>query len=541
MSPRHPRVSLVVVSTLALAGLSALPAHATEVVQPYVTVATVAGDPGVLLVTATSDSPVTSVEAAVLLPAYEGGAPVTTVTLSRGDDGRWRSERLVLPAYRDYAVEVAATDADGDTNAEPGTLALDYAPQGIVETHTTGPARLDLDHRVVTATGRLTAFDPRTGEVHPAPSETVTLSVGGVEGSVRTASDGTYTVSQRLLVAPVDGATPVSVTWSYSWLSVRVPAGGRIDAYDAPVTTVTGRILLDATSMTASYPAPVKIAGVVQQLVDGTWVAVSGAQVRPQVVYDSKPTAVSGADGRFTLTLPVFTDGPFVLELSGDVVSYLGERRDSVLITVRHATTLYWERSGLDALSEVTIGGHLETTAGRSDQPPRGTKIYLQQSSDGTHWSTVGYVTTGDYGQFDKTGFVEHPTGYFRLRFPGTSTLQPANSRARKMSRIDTRVVSHNASPEPVRAGRTLRVTGTMQRYTSGAWRPFPKGQIVQLFFRAKGATSYTYKTYGRTTATGSYSIPVTARRDGYWVVAWFSTTAAYVNAYSTEDYVDVR
>lgn len=98
-----------------------------------------------------------------------------------------------------------------------------------------------------------------------------------------------------------------------------------------------------------------------------------------------------------------------------------------------------------------------------------------------------------------------------------------------------------NASPEPVKKGKTLTVTGTLTRadwvkhkYTGVA------EASVQLQFRKKGAAAYSTVKTVKSSSTGSLKTTVTASADGYWrwnFGGWHTTGAAV----SPVDYVDVN
>ncbi|MES5821712.1 calcium-binding protein [Streptomyces sp. RG80] len=101
-----------------------------------------------------------------------------------------------------------------------------------------------------------------------------------------------------------------------------------------------------------------------------------------------------------------------------------------------------------------------------------------------------------------------------------------------------------NASPEPVKKGKTITVTGKLSRANWEAY-PAPKyagysGQSVKLQFRKKSSSTYTTVKTIKSNSTGNLSTTVTASVDGYYryVFAGTTTTAA-VNA--TGDLIDVQ
>ncbi|GAB7103242.1 hypothetical protein JCM4814A_15560 [Streptomyces phaeofaciens JCM 4814] len=98
-----------------------------------------------------------------------------------------------------------------------------------------------------------------------------------------------------------------------------------------------------------------------------------------------------------------------------------------------------------------------------------------------------------------------------------------------------------NASPEPVKKGKTLTVTGGLTR---ASWETYKyagyTGQPVKLQFRKKGTATYTTVKTVTTGSGGALKTTVKATTDGYW--RWsFAGTPTTANATTTADYVDVR
>ncbi|MFE2586436.1 hypothetical protein [Streptomyces sp. NPDC059378] len=98
-----------------------------------------------------------------------------------------------------------------------------------------------------------------------------------------------------------------------------------------------------------------------------------------------------------------------------------------------------------------------------------------------------------------------------------------------------------NASPEPVKKGKTITVTGALTRanWDSGKYAGYAT-QPVKLQFKKKGATAYTTVKTVKTSSTGALKTTVTASADGYYryVFAGTTTTPA-VNA--AGDFIDVQ
>ncbi|MFF5498279.1 hypothetical protein [Streptomyces aquilus] len=98
-----------------------------------------------------------------------------------------------------------------------------------------------------------------------------------------------------------------------------------------------------------------------------------------------------------------------------------------------------------------------------------------------------------------------------------------------------------NASPEPVRKGRTITVTGKLTRanWETGSYAGY-SGQYVKLQYRKAGTSTYTTVKTIKSSSTGGLSTTVTASADGYYRYSFAgSATTSAVNA--TGDFIDVQ
>ncbi|MGW4166047.1 DUF5707 domain-containing protein [Streptomyces chartreusis] len=98
-----------------------------------------------------------------------------------------------------------------------------------------------------------------------------------------------------------------------------------------------------------------------------------------------------------------------------------------------------------------------------------------------------------------------------------------------------------NASPEPVKKGKTITVTGKLSRAN---WEDFKyhgyTNQSVKLQFRKKDSSTYTTLKTVKSNSTGELKTTVTASTDGYFRYSFAGTTTTpAVNA--TGDFVDVQ
>ncbi|WP_069765764.1 hypothetical protein [Streptomyces sp. LUP47B] len=98
-----------------------------------------------------------------------------------------------------------------------------------------------------------------------------------------------------------------------------------------------------------------------------------------------------------------------------------------------------------------------------------------------------------------------------------------------------------NASPEPVKKGKTITVTGKLARanWDSNTYAGYST-QPVKLQFRKKGSSTYTTLKTIKTTSTGTLKTTTTATVDGYYRYSFAGTTTT-PGASATGDYVDVQ
>ncbi|PZG89407.1 hypothetical protein C1I97_31390 [Streptomyces sp. NTH33] len=98
-----------------------------------------------------------------------------------------------------------------------------------------------------------------------------------------------------------------------------------------------------------------------------------------------------------------------------------------------------------------------------------------------------------------------------------------------------------DASPEPVKKGKTLTVTGKLTRanWESGKYAGYT-GQSVKLQFRKKGSSTYTTLKTIKTDSKGNLKTTTKATVDGYYRYSFVGTsTTPAVNA--AGDFVDVK
>ncbi|MFD3980653.1 HtaA domain-containing protein [Streptomyces griseus] len=165
--------------------------------------------------------------------------------------------------------------------------------------------------------------------------------------------------------------------------------------------------------------------------------------------------------------------------------------------------------------------------------------VRWERSTDGGKtWSTVSGAVTTTLSV--KASAALHGQRY-RAVFVNTSGETATSAAALTVSAVPARIVSFNASPEPVGKGSKLKVVGTLQTVgaTDNVWRPLAKTPVV-IEFRAKGGKTWSRATTVSTSGKGIASASVTAVKDGTWR-ARYAGTADRAAAVSTFDNVDVK
>lgn len=110
--------------------------------------------------------------------------------------------------------------------------------------------------------------------------------------------------------------------------------------------------------------------------------------------------------------------------------------------------------------------------------------------------------------------------------------------------RRNVAMASFNASPEPVRKGSPIKVTGSVSRLTVGTYGtakyvPY-SAHAVDIYFRPLTSSTYTKVSSALTSSTGSFARSITATVDGCWK-AYSVQTSYNVGRWSTADCVDVQ
>jgi hypothetical protein len=548
--PRVRRVPLVaaVAAALALGLVSGVPAAAADVVPVFTARGAVPGQPNVAFVKVTSDSAITSV-----VGTFASSADGTVTALRFAFDaasGEWRSPALTLsPAG--YVVTATATDADGDVADRP--FYFEFRLRAVFAEHAIATTPLDLEHRTVTATGRILYRDPRTGEL-VAPGSAVArvyLKAGGLPFSTLPSADGSYSVT-GYPVELTGASAPVVITlgWYSSNTVAGDPEGGTdvIDSVSIPATSHPSRILLDRTSAKADYPEPVTIQGTLQRLLNGAWVTVPSAPIylSDETDGDVHLTVTTDGAGRFSGDLPLYRTTRARVNLTGNARAYLNPPGSTPTVAelsavVRPKVRLLVGRHSVDASRVVTLAGRLVASPDwpSGEIPP--VRVRLQRSTNGT----TGFTTVGSVPAYlDLFGGkvrVRNVGGYYRVYYPGSSALQPSYGSVFQLSRRETRITATSVAPTAVKKGRSITITGTAQKFDGTTFVGPGRAVTVKICFREWGSASTSTVTTVRTTISGRFKAAVVPAADGYWSARWYPSGTTLVNAIGPKTLVDVR
>ncbi|MEU4034268.1 hypothetical protein [Streptomyces collinus] len=499
---------------------------------------------GLVWVSASSDTDITSITAHLYAPGSAADAPeVTEVSdftpdSSTGFSNTWRTTTpLRLADLGTYRVVVDLTDADGDTTSAQGTY--QYELEANLTDLRAAPQNPDYEHQDVTVTGGFTVTDPRTGKTTPAAGADVDLEIfNGDDGTTTTGTDGRFTFTY-----PVTDASDADVN---AWLRLDDPFYQSRANESVGVRAVQSdtRVTLDAAELNVKAGQAAKVSGTAEVYVGGVWKPLAGATV-DEIWSDefggvaSRP--VTGADGRFSGQLTLPKTGTVEAQVrSGTFLKFSEPQK--VKVYVAQKTSLTDFAASLDKYSALTAKGVLHT----GTSVPAGTdnKVELQYSADGrTGWRTVKTVTPGssdpESGARFKGTFDAPYKGYYRAHFKGSRTWQESYSSVVHATRTPTRITGGNASPEPVRKGRTITYRGKLQHYTSGAWKAYG-GQKVKILFKPRGSGSWYDMGNATTRSDGTFVKGCTAAKDGTWVAVLLYPSSTHLVGSGREDYVDV-
>ncbi|MFD5516713.1 hypothetical protein [Streptomyces sp. NPDC127066] len=501
---------------------------------------------GLVTLSAQSDSAITSITAHLYAPGSAAGAPeiaeVGDFTLKSGtaQSGVWNtSTPLRMSDLGTYRVVVDLTDADGDTSSTEDRSGYDYWLQANLTDYQVTPDHPDYEHQDVTVTGGFTVTDPRTGETTPAANTRVDLGISSVpDATTRTGADGRFTYTYRV----TDPSSDTVNAWlrpDEPWYQPWTNQGVEVRAVQSDT-----RVTLDAAELDVKAGQAATVSGTAEVYVDGAWKPLAGVTVDEIWSSESSGVAsrpVTGADGRFSGQLTLPRSGTVEAQVRTGTFTRFSELR-TVKVYVAQKTSITDFTASLDKYAQLTAKGLL--SSGRSAPADIYNHVDLQYSADGkTGWKTMKTVVPGSFEPDDgapfKGTFATSSKGYYRAHFKAGRDSQESYSSVVHVTRAPTRITDGNASPEPVRKGRTITCKGKLQHYTSGVWKAYA-GQKVKILFKPKGSSGWYDMGNATTRADGTFGKGFTASKDGTWVAVLLYPNSTHLVSSGREDYVDV-
>ncbi|MCP2338028.1 carboxypeptidase-like regulatory domain-containing protein [Actinomadura rupiterrae] len=437
------------------------------------------------------------------------------------------------PSPGEYEVAFTAWDDQGDSLTRRTSTYDKRLEQRLVDVHMT-PDAIDYDHPELTIGGRVT-------DAAGAPLAGVQVSLDSPAATTTTAEDGSF----ALRVKPVGSGATLSASdhgdYGSAWTGLTFP-----------IRTQATRVSITPVPSASRVGDKISLSGLLErQTAGGGWVPFAGRQVKISFTDDGTGqtvplgAATTGSDGRYSWPATVTGSGTWRVDSDGDTYvqsSMAGEHRRSAFWT--RVVNVSARPNPVAVGGKVTVSGQILRNGASGTRAQAGNvPVTLTFSPDGKRMFDMGSGRTDAAGRFSLSGTAK-ADGEWWVYYAGGAGTGGTSDEAVSTPRIfvDTRyktaISSFNASPEPVKKGRTLTVRGRITKFT-GSWQP-GAGAALKIYFKARGASSW--KVMGTATAdrNGWFGKGFTASVDGTWAAA-YAGSSTYLGVWSAGDYVDVR
>ncbi|MFJ8137156.1 hypothetical protein [Streptomyces sp. NPDC096013] len=515
-------------------------------------------EPGLIFVTAHSDSPLTHITAHFYPLDGPAGGPeagsaedFTQYTGQDATSGVWRAP-VHLADLGDYRVTVDLEDASGATVTgalSPHTLR--YQTLVRIPELTATPAVPDYLHQQVTVSGTAVATDPRHPDTPtPAAGVPVDIETGRGRLNATTGADGRFTAAFIPVEQSVDLTAAPGASDTYPGaIDLQTPKKYHLHTTQAPVRftasthalnlkqgatgTVTGRAEIQTTA--GWQPLP------------NTTISLAGLDSRNQPSFEVGETTTD-SHGSYTLHVSSYNAAPAAELIAGtDYMPFQQVATEPFSLHVAYTTHIDTSAQ-LNDDSSLHVSGYVYYEDARAHWPAKPT-VTLQYSKDGkSGWknaTTIPVPIRHNKPQFEeefaRTFTTTNTNAYWRAQFNGNPDLATSTTKPVHLVRYATRITGFHASPDPVRKNQPIRFAGTLQYKNGTAWKPL-SDQAPTLYFKPRGSTAYRYVTELGTDKHGHLIGMVTAKQDGTWALALSRQTGdRYLRSARVTDYVDVR
>ncbi|RMI41912.1 hypothetical protein EBO15_21620 [Actinomadura harenae] len=438
------------------------------------------------------------------------------------------------PPVGDYEVAISAWDEQGDVRTTRTSVISRKLVQRLVDLRS-DPTWTDVNHPDATITGRV---------VDPAGQPLSGVTVGSGAPRTTTAEDGTFSLNVK---ATQDHVGVVALEHGdYAEASAQLAVERR------PVNT---RMIITASTAKAHAGDTIKLSGQLDVADLAGWRPFPGRTVSLFFWDGAVPgkeipagSAVTDANGRYSVNATVPGNGTWIARFNPALIDPdywdSSARTDIRADFATQILAVGKPASPAAYRSSVTMTGQVVRRNAPSAQVPvRNGFVHLQFSADGKNWVNKGDASTDANGRFRVSGLAS-ADGHWRARFEGNTPSHgswddPSTTASFYVdTKYKTAITSFDASPEPVKKGRTLTVKGKITKFT-GAWQP-AAGAALTIYFKPKGSTKWKAMGTTKSDRNGRFTKAFKASADGTWAAA-YAGSSTYLGIWSAGDYVDVR
>ncbi|MEV0968179.1 hypothetical protein [Microtetraspora glauca] len=266
--------------------------------------------------------------------------------------------------------------------------------------------------------------------------------------------------------------------------------------------------------------------------------------------YSQVRTVTTDSRGRFRVDQQVDRSGWWRAEYAGSAETE-GSVSDSDRVDVRErarASRLSFDASPepVNAGGTLRLRGKVEAGSWSIWDPIRGAKVNLLFKADGAYsWRYVTSAWTGRDGRF-AADVTANASGWWRAEYAGGKGLGGSHAddhvdvvrpQPEPPASLDTRVISFNAYPEPVKYGKYLAFKGKLQAW-DGGWTGYGHQKVTVWFKTKYGSWKYVKSTW--TNGSGKFWTKTKASKSGYWKVVFAGNDEADGSS-SARDWVRVK